>query len=145
MTSPLSDAERQVVIEDYERAKHGLGLHDQFTGEASEITPACGDSITVRVTVDDDGVVATLTWQGNGCTVSMASASVLAALAPGTPSELLHQRAEQFFDSVHAGQSAPDGLGDASVFAGIGRFPLRARCATLAWRAAVAALDVSAR
>lgn len=135
----LSDFERQTLIEDYERARRGLGLHEPFTGEGSEITPACGDSITVRVSVES-GVVTALSWQGNGCTVSMASASVLAALAPGLDATRLDDLGERFLESVQPGERPSAELGDAGVFAGIGRFPLRARCATLAWRAALGAL-----
>ena len=119
---------RQLVIEDLHRARHGYGLSDDFTGEGSEISPACGDTVTVRVGPDG------FTWQGNGCTVSMAAASALGATTPDDFLSLV----DDYLVSV-----LPDGEpveGDLEAFAGIGRFPLRARCATLAWRAARAAL-----
>lgn len=119
---------RQLVIEDLHRARHGYGLADDFTGEGSEISPACGDTVTVRVGPDG------FTWQGNGCTVSMAAASALGA----TTVEDFELLVDAYLASV-----APDGEpvdGDLEAFAGIGRFPLRARCATLAWRAARTAL-----
>lgn len=127
----MDDRMRQLVIEDLHRARHGYGLADEFLGEASEISPACGDTVTVRVTANG------FTWQGNGCTVSMAAASALGE----TSRERFDEVIEAYLASV-----APGGVpvnGDLEAFAGIGRFPLRARCATLAWRAAVAALSRS--
>lgn len=122
---------RQLVIEDLHRARHGYGLTEQFLGEASEISPACGDTVTVRVTAEG------FTWQGNGCTVSMAAASALGA----TSRERFAEVIDAYLASV-----LPDGEpadGDLEAFAGIGRFPLRARCATLAWRAAQQAIATS--
>jgi nitrogen fixation protein NifU and related proteins len=122
---------RQLIIEDLHRARHGYGLAEQYEGEASEISPACGDAVTVRVSADG------FTWQGNGCTVSMAAASALGE----TSRERFAEVIDGYLESV-----APDGTpadGDLEAFAGIGRFPLRARCATLAWRAAQAALPTS--
>ena len=119
---------RQLIIEDLHRARHGYGLESEFTGEGSEISPACGDTVTVRVGPGG------FSWQGNGCTVSMAAASALGA----TSVETFAAIADDYLASV-----LPDGRpvdGDLEAFAGIGRFPLRARCATLAWRAAQTAL-----
>ena len=119
---------RQLVIEDLHRARHGYGLADDFTGEGSEISPACGDTVTVRVGPGG------FTWQGNGCTVSMGAASALGATSVADFTLLV----DDYLASV-----APEGApvaGDLETFAGIGRFPLRARCATLAWRAARTAL-----
>jgi nitrogen fixation NifU-like protein len=124
----VDDHLRQLVIEDLHRARHGYGLAEDFTGEGSEISPACGDTVTVRVGPGG------FSWQGNGCTVSMAAASALGATSVGDFERL----SDAYLASV-----APDGVpveGDLEAFAGIGRFPLRARCATLAWRAARTAL-----
>jgi nitrogen fixation NifU-like protein len=125
----MDDRMRQLVIEDLHRARHGYGLAADFDGEASEISPACGDAVTVRVSGDR------FSWQGNGCTVSMAAASALGATSVTEFRAVI----DGYLASV-----APNGVpveGDLGAFAGIGRFPLRARCATLAWRAAVAALS----
>jgi len=119
---------RQLVIEDLHRARHGCGLADEFLGEAFEISPSCGDAVTVRVSADG------FSWQGNGCTVSMAAASALGQ----TSRERFATVIDGYLASVAPGGRPVDG--DLAAFAGIGRFPLRARCATLAWRAAQAAL-----
>ena len=122
---------RQLVIEDLYRARHGYGLADDFAGEGSEISPACGDTITVRVGPGG------FSWQGNGCTVSMAAASALGATAVADFALLV----EPYIASVFPGGEPVSG--DLEAFAGIGRFPLRARCATLAWRAARTALEAA--
>lgn len=123
---------RQLVIEDLHRARHGYGLAEEFTGEGSEISPACGDTVTVRVGPGG------FSWQGNGCTVSMAAASALGATAVADFESIVGP----YLASVAPGGEPVDG--DLEAFAGIGRFPLRARCATLAWRAAQTALAAAA-
>jgi nitrogen fixation NifU-like protein len=120
-----------MIIEDLDRARHGYGLATEFEGEASEISPSCGDTVTVRVTGER------FSWQGNGCTVSMAAAS---ALGECSVSEF-RMIADDYLASVLPG-GAPIEFHELAAFAGIGRFPLRGRCATLAWRAAQAALRV---
>lgn len=119
---------RQLVIEDLHRARHGYGLTTTFDGEGSEFSPACGDAVTVRVGPDG------FSWQGNGCTVSMAAASALGQTSVARFREVI----DDYLASVAPGGAPVDG--DLEAFAGIGRFPLRARCATLAWRAAATAL-----
>ena len=123
----MDDRMRQLVIEDLHRARHGYGLAEEFDGEGSEISPACGDTVTVRVSADG------FSWQGNGCTVSMAAASALGALTV----QEFEAVSDDYLASIAPGGTPVDG--DLGAFAGIGRFPLRARCATLAWRAAITA------
>ena len=146
--SALTENERRQLIEELHRARHGFGLAASFDAEARELSRTCGDEITVRLALAD-GVVTAFSWEGHGCTVSMASASALAELAPGMPVAGVVALAEAFFASL-----APDGgahvgtpvdppgvsLGASEAFAGIGRYPLRAGCASLAWRAALAAI-----
>jgi len=122
---------RQLVIEDLHRARHGYGLAAEYIAEASEISPACGDTVTVRVSADG------FSWQGNGCTVSMAAASALGATSRDEFAAVI----DSYLASVAPGGVAVEG--DLEAFAGIGRFPLRAKCATLAWRAAQRAMAES--
>ena len=130
----MDDRMRQLVIEDLHRARHGYGLADEFDGEGSEISPACGDTVTVRVSLRGTQGTGGFSWQGNGCTVSMAAASALGALTV----QEFEAVSDDYLASIAPGGTPVDG--DLGAFAGIGRFPLRARCATLAWRAAVTAL-----
>lgn len=124
----MDDNLRQLFIEDLRRARHGFGLATEYTGEGSEISPSCGDGVTVRVGPDG------FSWEGDGCGVSMAAASALGA----TTIDDFRMLVDDYLTSVIPG--APPVPGDLEPFAGIGRFPLRAGCATLAWRAARTAL-----
>ena len=134
-----SEAERAEIIEQLAKARHGFGLDDAPGVDAHRRSPSCGDEFTVRVDVVAD-TIASLRWEGHGCVVSTAAASVLAELAPGlTPAEFTTHVA-RYVDAVQPDGNAGPELGDAAVFAGIGRYPLRAGCATLAWRAALEAL-----
>ncbi|MGL4340387.1 MAG: iron-sulfur cluster assembly scaffold protein [Rhodoglobus sp.] len=125
----MDDSLRQALIEDLYRARHGYGLAAQYTGEGSAINPACGDTVTVRIGLGG------FSWEGNGCAVSMAAASALGRLTEEEFSAVV----DAYLASVAPEAIAVQGH-DLEAFAGIGRFPLRAGCATLAWRAALTAL-----
>ena len=133
---------------DLDRARHGFGPVSPET--AITRSPACGDEVRVEATFSrEPDTIAAVTWTGRGCTVSMASASALAAVAPGlTLSEFTALKAE--FEALVRGplpaDELPDAdspLGAAAAFAGIGRLPLRATCAMLAWTALERAAETS--
>ena len=117
-----------MLLRELERARHGFGLAGDYSGESTQVSASCGDTVTVRVGGGR------FSWDGHGCAVSMAAASAIGALS-----------VEEFIRLEPGYLAAVDGdgelTGDLEPFAGIGRFPLRGRCATLAWRAARAALD----
>lgn len=138
MAETLPDTERAALIEELARSRFGEGL----TGggvSAKRRSPTCGDEFRVEVAVTDD-VIASLHWDGHGCVVSTAAAALLAELAVGVATAEFLALVARYLESVQAGGLPVQGLGDAEAFAGIGRFPLRAGCASLAWRAAADAL-----
>lgn len=136
----LPDAERAAILEDLARAARGRGAIPDAAG-VSRRSPACGDDVTVRIAFDGDRITA-IGWDGHGCVVSTAAASALAALAPIDVPDL-RGIATRYLAALGP-DATPAGLGDdLDVFAGIARFPLRAGCASLAWRAALGALDRS--
>jgi nitrogen fixation NifU-like protein len=136
----LTDADRSAMLEELARGRFGSGLDGAPAGpEARLRSPSCGDEFTVRLELADD-VITSLHWDGHGCVVSTAAAAVLAQLAGGVATAEFPVAAVRYLASVQLdGVPVPE-LGDAEIFAGIGRFPLRAGCASLAWRAALAAL-----
>ncbi len=114
-------------------------LAETYTHEGHARTASCGDEVTVRATVVA-GQMQEISWQGHGCTVSMAAAAALAALAPiDLPA---FGRARARYTAAVNGDGELDG--DLEPFANIGRFPLRGQCATLAWRALASAIHVEA-
>jgi nitrogen fixation NifU-like protein len=129
----LSDAERSMLIE--ELARTPRALLETHTHEGFARTASCGDEVTIRARVAGTEIQE-LGWNGHGCTVSMAATAALARLAPIAVSEFRAHFA-RYVESVNG--TAPL-EGDLEAFAGIGRFPLRGQCATLAWRALSEAL-----
>jgi nitrogen fixation NifU-like protein len=143
VTDVLSETERAAVIEQLAKSRHGFGLADAGVS-AHRRSPSCGDEFTVQLLVADD-VITELHWEGHGCVVSTAAASALAELAPGLSSAAFAALAARYFEAVQAEGLPEASFGDAEVFAGIGRYPLRAGCASLSWRAALDALDADVR
>ena len=128
---------RREVLADHARRR--IGFRDPpgpgSWHEARLRSDTCGDDVTTGLAIAD-GRITGVEWRGIGCVVSQASASLLAAVVPGPSSPEL----PALVDRVRVLISAPEGteasdLGDVEALAGIGRFPLRARCALLAWRA----------
>lgn len=147
MSASLDNLYQQVIL-DHAKARHGdAGSLDDLaaatTGphaEHYERNPTCGDEITVRLALDPEtGRVADLRWSGAGCSISMASASVLSQLAPGrTLAELAALVGEfrEMMRSRGAGEPDDEVLGDAVVFHGVSKFVMRVKCGMLAWVAA---------
>jgi nitrogen fixation protein NifU and related proteins len=157
----MDRALREAIIMDYARDRPGKGF-DQRTdaGQVPEPTPSgfrevhrrnplCGDEVTLRLEFgpEDPPVVARFRWEGRGCTVSQASAAMLATYAEGkTPAGLRALSGEvreliSLPDTLERPALGAQRAPDVAALAGIGRLPLRARCAALAWDALDAVLD----
>ncbi len=124
----------QAIILDHYKHPHGRGLRDPYAGEAHHVNPTCGDEITVRVTGD----LSDISYDGLGCSISQASASVLHELLRGRPVAEAFAIHEAFVALMQGrGQVEPDEdvLGDGVAFAGVARYPARVKCALLPWMA----------
>ncbi|WP_059009343.1 Fe-S cluster assembly sulfur transfer protein SufU [Streptomyces specialis] len=129
----------QDVILDHYKHPHGRGLRDG-DAEVHHVNPTCGDEITLRVRYEGQ-VVADVSYEGQGCSISQASASVLNELLVGKelPEALGIQ--ETFLELMQSrGQVVPDDameevLEDAVAFAGVSKYPARVKCALLSWMA----------
>ena len=140
----MSDLERmyQQVIMDHAREGHGRGLVTlklPHVGESHQVNTTCGDEVRVRVGVDGDQV-ASVSWEGSGCSISQASVSVLTELIEGESLE----HAEVTYEAFRAlmnnrgdplDEFREDLLGDATAFVGVGKYPARIKCALLGWMA----------
>ena len=125
----------QEVILEHNRSPKNYGPLDKSTGKAEGRNPLCGDEVTVWVAMDGDTVSAA-SFEGHGCAISKASASMMTQAVKGKT----RAEAEALFGHFHGlvtGQEAtPDpALGKLKVFAGVARFPTRVKCASLAWHA----------
>jgi nitrogen fixation NifU-like protein len=124
----------QDIILDHYKHPHGRGLRDPFQGEAHHVNPTCGDEITIRVTSD----LSDISYDGVGCSISQASASVLHELLKGRPADEVTRVHEAFVELMQGrGQVEPDEdvLGDGIAFAGVAKYPARVKCALLPWMA----------
>jgi nitrogen fixation protein NifU and related proteins len=127
----------QEIILDHYKRPHGRGLREPFGGEAHHVNPTCGDEVTVRVAMDG-GKLADISYEGQGCSISQASASVLHELLTGSSTADAMKVHEAFVELMGGrGQVEPDEglLGDGVAFAGVARYPARVKCALLPWMA----------
>ncbi|WP_166982346.1 Fe-S cluster assembly sulfur transfer protein SufU [Paramicrobacterium fandaimingii] len=135
----MSDLESlyQQVILDHSREKHGFGLRDAAAASSHQLNPTCGDELTLQVHLSDDGtMIDAVTWEGAGCSISMASASLLSDLASGMPLADAPARIALFRELMRSRGSGVDNdepLGDAAVLEGVSRYIARVKCAMLAW------------
>ena len=125
----------QDIILDHYREKHHSGLRDPFDAQVHHVNPSCGDELTLRVNVVD-GVIDDVSYEGDGCSISQASTSILADLVIGRPVADALGLYEDFQAMMEgAGEPDEDRLEDAIAFQGVAMFPGRVKCAMLAWSA----------
>ncbi len=134
MSSELRDLYQEVVI-DHSRHPRNFRKIEDPTSTAEGFNPLCGDQLTLYVKLAD-GVIEDIAFQGDGCAISKASASLMTAALKGQKQE----EALALFGRVHAlltegpkGEENLEGVGKLAVLSGIWEFPLRVKCATLAW------------
>lgn len=134
----------QEVILDLARTPRGKGLVDSADGQSHQINPTCGDDITLQLRLQPDSdQIAAVTWDGHGCAISQASASMLVEVAAGLTTADLLDRIALFRTAMRSrGTIAPDEelLGDAVALQGVSRYSARVKCAMLAWVAAEGAV-----
>jgi nitrogen fixation protein NifU and related proteins len=137
MTAPQLESLYQEIILDHYRTPLHKGLRDPFEAEVHHLNPTCGDEITLRVHMDGDRV-ADVSYDGHGCSISQASASVMADLLIGKPLDEAMSVHQEFLRLMQSkGELEPDEaiLEDAIAFAGVSKYPARIKCALLAWMA----------
>ena len=133
----------QQLILDHARAGHGRGLVETFDAESFQVNPTCGDKVRLRVSLDlDSGAerLEAVSWQGEGCSISLASTSMMTELVAGhqlSQVEALDQAMNQLMHSRGQGVSdeVADLLGDAIALEGVALYPMRIKCALLGWMA----------
>ena len=135
----MDDLYRDYILEHY-RQPHNFGVIEDADASYEGSNPLCGDRITLALRVED-GRFADAAFQGSGCAISKAAASLMTGAVIGKRPE----EAEALFDRVRAmltGESNGNGgdLGKLAVFAGVREFPARVKCAALAWHTLHAAL-----
>ncbi|MEU4247583.1 Fe-S cluster assembly sulfur transfer protein SufU [Amycolatopsis sp. NPDC026612] len=127
----------QEIILDHYKNPHGRGLRDPFDAESFQVNPTCGDEVTLRVKLDD-GKVTDVSYDGQGCSISQASTSVMTDLVVGHTLEEAFTTMDAFVELMQGkGKIEPDEdvLEDGIAFAGVAKYPARVKCALLGWMA----------
>jgi nitrogen fixation NifU-like protein len=131
------DSLYQEVILDHYKNPHHKGLAAEYTKQVHHVNPSCGDEITLNLTLEGD-LVANISWDGVGCSISQSSVSILSDLLIGKKySEALAvvDNFQELMQSKGQGKGDEDILEDAVAFAGVSKFPARIKCALLGWMA----------
>jgi nitrogen fixation NifU-like protein len=139
VSTELQDLYQEVILDHNRRPRNFRAL---VAGQKAEgFNPLCGDRITVYLTVDN-GVITDVAFQGSGCAISKASASLMTESVKGKTVAEAQALFERFQQMITAPAEAPvDNLGKLTVLAGVRQFPVRVKCASLAWHTLRAAVD----
>ncbi|UCF18357.1 MAG: SUF system NifU family Fe-S cluster assembly protein [Gemmatimonadota bacterium] len=140
--SDLRELYQQVIIE-HSRSPRNFKDLEGANHSAEGYNPLCGDQVTVFVVVED-GTIRDISFKGSGCAISKASASLMTAAVKGmtvAEAEELFGRFREMVTSEHDAEIDEEGLGKLAVFSGVREFPVRVKCATLAWHTLHAALE----
>jgi nitrogen fixation protein NifU and related proteins len=136
--SDLSDLYQEVIIDHSRKPRNFRRLADA-NRTAQGHNPLCGDRITVDLKLQQDQVT-DLGFQGAGCAICTASASLMTEGVKGKTIEEAERLFEDFHDLITTDKPAASSLGKLAVFSGVREYPVRAKCATLAWHTLRAAL-----
>lgn len=131
----LDNLYQEVILDHYKRPEH-KGLLSEFDVQVHHINPSCGDELTLNLSLK--GGTLEINWDGVGCAISMASASIMAGLLSGKTIEETQAVVDAFVGLMQSkGTDSGDEevLEDAVAFAGVSQFPARIKCALLAWMA----------
>ena len=139
--SDLSELYQEIIL-DHNRKPRNFGDLPGCNRMAKGHNPLCGDMVTIYLTIEN-GIVREVKFDGKGCAISVASASIMTGLITGK----LETEIRELFESFHSfvtspgGQELGDGLEELTALGGVRDYPMRVKCATLAWHSVIAALD----
>jgi nitrogen fixation NifU-like protein len=140
--SELRDLYEEVILDHNRNPRNFPKRPDDCTHTANGHNPLCGDQVAIHLTLRD-GVIADVGFEGEGCAISTASASMMTQALMGKPID----DARALFSQLHgvlteqAGAPEAEELGKLAVLGGVKEYPMRVKCATLAWHTMIAALD----
>ncbi len=143
--APLQEELRELyrdLILDHARSPRHFGKLDDASNRAEGINPLCGDKLKVYLKIKDDGVISDASFEGSGCAISVASASLLTETVIGLTTDSALSYVDAVLAALAGQQKDPADvqLGKLAALQGVREFPSRVKCATLAWRALNAAI-----
>lgn len=137
--SELRELYQETILE-HSRKPRNFGVLDPASHKAEGYNPLCGDHYTVFLDVKD-GSIQNVSFEGSGCAISKASASMMTQALKGKTTAEAEALFTRFHDLVTGHGGSPESMGKLAVFGGVSEFPLRVKCATLAWHTLRAALS----
>ncbi len=141
METELRELYQQVIL-DHNKSPRNYKKLETSTHFAEGYNPLCGDTVHIYLFVED-GLIKDVSFQGSGCAISKASASLMSTIVKGKTVDEAHKLFEKFHDLITGklGENPDiDELGKLAVFAGVQEFPARVKCASLAWHTMESAL-----
>jgi nitrogen fixation NifU-like protein len=140
--SDLDDLYQEVIL-DHNKSPRNFRVIENADHHAEGYNPLCGDHVTVYVQLEDD-IIKDISFQGSGCAISKASASLMTAELKGKSAA----QANELFDSVHQmltgdsdNEESAKSVGKLAILSGVCKFPARVKCASLAWHTLNSALQ----
>lgn len=130
----------QQLIIDHNRSPKNFRKIENPTHHAKGLNPLCGDQYEIFLVVDDEGTITDASFDGKGCAISKASASIMTESLKGKPVKAALSLAEEFNSFLKKKGEQPS-VRKLKVFSSIWKYPARVKCAALAWHAAKAALE----
>ncbi len=133
---------QEVILDHYKNPQHA-GLRDPYEAEVHHVNPSCGDELTLRVQLSEDGAtVVDVSYDATGCSISQASTSVMAEEIIGQPLDQAMAKLAEF-EKMITSRGTEEGddelIGDGVAFSGVSKYPARVKCALLGWKAFQAA------
>lgn len=139
----LRDLYRELIL-DHARSPRHFGKPTGYTHTAKGLNPLCGDKLDLYLDIDDQGKIAGAAFEGSGCAISVASASLLTDAIIGMDSKRALEFAAALIGTLKGADSAIE-LGKLRALEGVREFPSRVKCATLAWHAMNSAIQRDTR
>jgi len=139
MFDDLHDLYQQVIL-DHSKSPRNFRKMEGASRKAEGKNPLCGDQITLYLRMEGDRVK-DISFQGSGCAISKASASLLTDALKGKARHEVKDLFEKVHSMVTTGNVSEETVGKLAVFAGVHKFPARVKCAILPWHALMAAID----
>jgi nitrogen fixation NifU-like protein len=138
--SELDELYRDIILDHYRNPRHRGSLSDPSASHEG-LNPLCGDEVTIDVAVKDSRIQ-DIAYRGSGCSISQSSASMMTEAVAGKSVEEARQVIGSFTEMMRGSDAIdPEELGDLEAMAGVRKFPVRVKCATLAWHTLDEALD----
>jgi len=142
--SDLDELYRDIILDHYRNPRHRGSLADPSASHEG-LNPLCGDEVTVDVALRD-GRIEDIAYRGSGCSISQSSASMMTEAVAGRSTDEARHVINSFTAMMRGSDDIdPEELGDLEAMAGVRKFPVRVKCATLAWHTLEQALDIAAK